>query len=319
MSLALQQIIIYPIKSLGGVSVPDTVVEASGLRYDRRYMLVSPSPDGQPGESTAPADRRGTSMRGESTRGTFMTQRTVQSMALIEVSINVPENELTVWHRHDPADVLSLPLVPPPSQDAPMVVTIWDSEDVPAQLVSPTADAWFSRVIGKPCRLVYMPDTTRRTITSTHRRRDDVADPVVSFADGFPALVITQSSLDELNRRLAELIDEPLPMARFRPNLIVEGLCWPHDEDTWAKVGVGEVTFYGVKPCPRCIMTTIDPATGERGKEPLRTLATYRSHDNKILFGENLMPDFSSAGQLVRVGDTIRVLERQEPSLPVGV
>jgi uncharacterized protein YcbX len=108
-------------------------------------------------------------------------------------------------------------------------------------------------------------------------------------------------------------------MARFRPNLIVEGLCWPHDEDTWAKVDFGGVTFYGVKPCARCVMTTIDPATGKSGKEPLRTLATYRSYINKILFGENLMPDFGSAGQIMRVGDTVRVLERQEPWLPVGV
>ena len=318
--LSLQQIIIYPIKSLGGVSVSEAVVEAGGLRYDRRYLLVTPSFDDQSGVST----------RGASTdsarQGLFMTQRTVHPMALIDTAMNVPANELTVWHRHTPADVLTLPLVPPVQEES-MLVTIWDSEDVPAQRVSPDADAWFSRVMGKPCHLVYMRDTTRRTITSSHIRRDGVADPIVSFADGFPVLIITQSSLNELNRRLGEPLakstgesgGEPVSMARFRTNLVVDGLCWPHDEDTWATVRVGDVTFYGVKPCARCVLTTIDPETGNRGKEPLRTLATYRSRDNKILFGENFIPDLTSAGHTLRVGELIKVLERKEPWLPVGV
>ena len=299
MALTINQLIIYPIKSLGGVSVSEAVVEAGGLRHDRRYMLVEPSADGQ--------------------SDTFITQRTVHRMALIEVSINVPDNELRVWHRHSPADVLTLPLVPPPTPEAPVSVTIWDSEDVPAQGVDPAADAWFSRVFEKPCRLVYMPDTTRRAITSRHTRPNDVADPIVSFADGFPLLLITQSSLDELNRRLADSVDEPLTMARFRPNMIVEGLCWPHDEDTWAAADLGGAMFYGVKPCVRCVLTTLDPATGERGKEPLRTLATYRRTEAKILFGENFMPDLDSVGQTIRVGESVRVLERKEPWLPIGV
>lgn len=298
MSLSLEQIIIYPIKSLGGVAVNEAFIEPGGLRYDRRYMLVEPSADGQSGR--------------------FITQRTVHPMALIDTAINVPDNELTVWHRQTPIDVLTVPLLPTPTDEF-LSVSIWDSEDVPAQLVSEEADAWFSRMLGKPCRLVYMPDTTRRTITSSHIRRDEVADPVVSFADGFPVLLITQSSLDELNRRLADSIDAPLTMARFRPNLIVEGLCWPHDEDTWATVALGEVTLYGVKPCVRCVLTTIDPATGDRGKEPLRTLATYRSRDNKILFGENFMPDKGSNGHTLRAGAAVRILERKEPWLPVGV
>ncbi|MEZ0486930.1 MOSC domain-containing protein [Fibrella aquatica] len=298
MSLSIDQIIIYPIKSLGGVSVYEAIVEVGGLQHDRRYMLVEPSFDGR--------------------SGTFITQRTVHAMALIEVAVNVPANELTVWHRHNTADVLRLPLVPPPSAEEPLLVTIWDSEDVPAHVVSAEADDWFSRVIGKPCRLVYMPDTTRRSITSSHTRRDEVADPVVSFADGFPVLLITQSSLDELNRRAVESVNEPLTMARFRPNLIIEGLCWPHDEDTWGTVQLGEAVFYGVKPCVRCVLTTIDPETGEQGKEPLRTLATYRSHENKILFGENFMPDRTSAGTTINVGEIVRVIDRKEPRLPVG-
>ncbi|MBO0952789.1 MOSC domain-containing protein [Fibrella forsythiae] len=308
MSLTLEQIIIYPIKSLGGVSVSEATIEASGLKYDRRYMLVEPSTDNQADEATEPATRQ----------GRFITQRTVHSMALIDTAINVPENELRVWHRHAPADVLTVPLVPHVLNE-PISVSIWDSEDVPAQLVSAEADDWFSRVIGKPCRLVYMPDTTRRSITSRHTRHDELADPIVSFADGFPMLLVTQSSLDELNRRLAESVDAPLTMARFRPNFIVEGLCWPHDEDTWAAIDLDGATFYGVKPCVRCVLTTIDPETGDRGKEPLRTLATYRSYENKILFGENFMPATSCAGHTIHEGASIRVLERKEPWLPVSL
>lgn len=299
MALSLEQIILYPIKSLGGVSVRSALIESGGLQYDRRYMLVTPAADGQ--------------------SGVFITQRTVHPMALIDVAINVPANELTVWHRHAPTDVLTLPLVPTPVPDNLLAVTVWDSEDVPAQLISAEADAWFTRVLGKPCRLVYMPATTRRTITSRHMRRDAVADPVVSFADGFPMLTITQSSLAELNRRLADSGAEPMAMTRFRPNLIVEGLCWPHEEDTWAAVAVGEALFYGVKPCARCVLTTIDPATGNRGKEPIRTLSTYRSYEHKILFGENLMPALASVGQTVQVGAALRVIERKEPWLPVGI
>lgn len=299
MPLSLKEIILYPIKSLGGVSVSEAVVEPRGLQHDRRYMLVTPD------------------------SGTFITQRTNHHMALIEVAMNVPANELRVWHRHVPDDVLILSLIPQLAGKELVSVSIWDSDDVPAQPVSAEADAWFSRVLGKPCRLVYMPDDTRRTITSRHTKPAGMADPVVSFADGFPMLLATQASLDELNRRVGKAnqkqTDEPMVMARFRPNLIVEGLCWPHDEDTWGTFSLGDTVFFGVKPCVRCVLTTLDPATGERGKEPLQTLATYRRHDSKILFGENVMPDQRGVGQVLRVGDVVQIIERKEPWLPVGV
>jgi uncharacterized protein len=295
--MQLQSISLYPIKSLGGVSVAEATIDVKGLRYDRRYMLVSPS-------------------------GTFITQRTQHQMALISVAIDVPGNELRVWHRSVPTDVLTLPLEPTQFAGT-LPVTIWASEDVPAQLVSAEADAWFSRAVGTPCRLVYMPDDTQRAVTSSRVRTDGDVERVVSFADGLPILLATQASLDELNRRLAQWADptgeSPLVMARFRPNLIAEGLCWPHDEDTWGTFQIGTATLHGVKPCIRCVLTTIDPATGERGKEPLRTLATYRRHDNDILFGENVMPARASLGQTIRVGDAITVLARKEPWLPVGV
>ena len=295
MSLSLAQLVIYPVKSLGAVSVPEAVLEAGGLRHDRRFMLVTPSADGQTGE--------------------FITQRTTPQMALIGVDFDPQTNTLHVWHRHHPDQVLTLPLTPNPSPET-LAVSIWDSHEVPAQAGFPEADAWFSRVLGRACRLVYMPPATRRAITSGHTLEQDLANRVVSFADGFPVLAATQASLDELNRRVT---GKPLLMARFRPNLVVGGLCWPHDEDTWGQVQVGNAVFYGVKPCVRCVLTTLDPLTGERGPEPLKTLATYRQHDHKILFGENMLPARHSLGQTIRVGDEVVVLARKEPRLPVGV
>jgi uncharacterized protein len=299
--MQLRSIILYPIKSLGGVSVAEATIDEKGLRYDRRHMLVS-------------TDAAGRS-------GTFITQRTQHQMALICVAIDVPTNTLRVWHRDRPDDVLTLPLVPDVREADELPVTIWASEDVPARLVSHEADAWFSRTLGTPCRLVYMPDETQRAVTSTRVRTEADVARVVSFADGLPILLATQASLDELNRRISlqtapsDLV--PLTMARFRPNLIADGLCWPHDEDTWGTFQLGEAMLHGVKPCIRCVLTTIDPETGERGKEPLRTLATYRRHENDILFGENVIPARASLGQTIRVGDAINVLDRKTPWLPV--
>ena len=124
----------------------------------------------------------------------------------------------------------------------------------------------------------------------------------MGFADGFPFLLISQASLDELNRRL----ETPLPMDRFRPNIVVEG-CEPHDEDGWNRMTAGEMSFRVVKPCARCVITTTDQATGERGREPLRTLATYRRFGSEVLFGQNLIHD--GPGTL-RVGDSCEITTR---------
>ncbi|WP_080238822.1 MOSC domain-containing protein [Spirosoma rigui] len=287
--MTLSDLRLYPIKSLGGISVTEAVVDEKGFRYDRRFMLVTPS-------------------------GTFITQRTNHHMALIDVAIDrpgEPEAGLRVWHRHRPDDVLSLPLtVAPEAYGETMSVTIWDSEDVPATLVSPDADAWFSRALDKPCRLVFMPDTTRRTVDPDYARHDDQGRPsVVSFADGYPYLLIGQSSLDDLNQRLAA----PIEMLRFRPNIIVSGST-PYDEDAWQTFTIGAMSFYGVKPCARCVLTTIDPATGQQGREPLHTLATYRRWKHKILFGQNVLPG-SAAGGILRVGDPVTVISRVTPWL----
>lgn len=280
--ITISELHIYPIKSLGGISVDEVVVEEKGFQNDRRYMLVSPE-------------------------GEFITQRTSHQMALLDVAIE--GNELWVWHRANPDDKLILPLNVSYS-DETMLVTIWDSKDVPASLVSAEADAWFSRVLAIRCRLVYMPESTHRAVDDKYARNNDA----VSFADGYPYLLIGQASLDYLNHR----IGTPMHMRRFRPNIVVTG-SQPNEEDTWHTFRMGELTFYGVKPCARCVLTTVDPETAKLGKEPLRTLATYRQWKHKLLFGQNVLAQ--PTGQLVlgtlRVGQSLDVLEACEPWLPL--
>ncbi|MBD2752653.1 MOSC domain-containing protein [Spirosoma validum] len=285
--MTISELHIYPIKSLGGISVPEVIVEPKGFRYDRRFMLVSPA-------------------------GEFMTQRTNHQMALIDVAID--GETLRVWHRSRPDDILELPLLPTHTEESSigetMLVTIWDSKDVPAVTVSGEADQWFTNVLEKPCRLVFMPETTHRAADPDYTH--DPENDAVSFADGYPYLLIGQASLDYLNQRATE----PLSMLRFRPNIVVTG-SEPYDEDAWAHFRIGEVDFYGVKPCARCVLTTIDPETARLGKEPLKTLATYRQWKHKILFGQNVVAEAS--GQLplgrLRVGQSIDVVSRQEPWL----
>lgn len=276
--MTISALYLYPIKSLAGIAVSEAAVQAKGFQHDRRFMLVEPS-------------------------GVFITQRSNPHMALIDVALE--GDRLHVWHRQRPDDVLDLPLEPVPDTLMPLPVSIWDDENVAAVAVSDEADRWFSAALDKPCRLVYMPDRTRRPVDPAYARPGDT----VSFADGYPYLLIGQASLDDLNQRLAS----PITMQRFRPNLVVSGST-PYDEDSWRHFRIGELDFYGVKPCARCVLTTIDPVTGERGKEPLRTLTTYRQWKQKILFGQNVLPAEHASGQL-RVGQSVAVVSRNEPWL----
>ncbi|MBC7919885.1 MAG: MOSC domain-containing protein [Ferruginibacter sp.] len=264
----LSNIYLYPIKSLGGISLTSADVEERGLQHDRRWMLTDPS-------------------------GRFLTQRNFPEMALLDVEMTA--TGLGVRHRKQPLPLLTIPFAP--SGAAPVRVVVWD--DVCQALpVSREADEWFSTALGKPCRLVRMPDDSVRRVDA-----DYVAEPFnTSFSDGYPLLIIGQASLDHLNARLPAA----LPMNRFRPNLVFTG-GEPHEEDTWRHFRVGEAEFRGVKPCGRCVVTTIDQQTAEQGLEPLRTLATYRKQGRKILFGQNLV---ALSGGTVRVGDTVEVREK---------
>ncbi len=255
----------FPVKSLAGHALARADVDGFGLQGDRRWMLV---------------DRE----------GRFLTQRELPRMALI---VPRPEPGGLVLQAPELPD---LALRQPPREAERIRVKVW-SDVCEAQLSEPSAQAWLSDFLGLPCRLVYMPDEVVRGVDPRYAQSQDRA----AFSDGFPLLLISQASLDDLNGRL----DEPLPMLRFRPNLVVEG-CGPYAEDGWRRIRIGDLTLRVVKPCSRCKITTVDPYTAETGSEPLKTLAGYRREGNQVFFGQNLLHD--GPGELA-LGMPVEVLE----------
>ncbi|GAA4433881.1 MOSC domain-containing protein [Pontibacter saemangeumensis] len=270
--LYLSDIYIYPIKSLGGIRVQTAEVEARGLRYDRRWMLV----DG---------------------KGLFLTQRQHAQMALLQVSLQ-PEG-LEVHHKQGKLKPLYIPFAESEGSGHELQVTVWD-DTVPALEASPGISAWFTDALGMPARLVHMPPQTRRLVDTAYAANGEV----VSFADGYPFLLIGQAALDDLNSRLAQ----PVLMNQFRPSLVFRGGA-PFAEDGWGEFTIGNQSFRAVKPCARCVVTTINQATAEKSPEPLRTLAAYRQQRNKIMFGQNLLPN-GTTGTL-QVGDKLIVLSQK--------
>ncbi|GAO44819.1 MOSC domain-containing protein [Flavihumibacter petaseus] len=261
--LQITELHIYPIKSLGGIAVAEAKVETRGLQYDRRWMLVD-----------------------ENNR--FLTQREHPRMALLQTAI--VENGILVFLKTDPADGIEIPFDAPGGD--PIKVTIWD--DVCSALyVSSEADQWFTRQIGFSCRLVYMPEDSIRKVDLDYAANEEIT----GFSDAYPVLVIGQASLDDLNSRL----EMPVSMDRFRPNIVFGG-GYAFEEDEDFTFHIGDIHFRGVKPCARCVMTTVNQQTGEKGKEPLKTLAAYRTVGKKVLFGQNLLHEGSGT---IRVGDEL--------------
>jgi len=263
--IKLQDIFIYPIKSLGGIRLDSWVVEEKGFKYDRRWMLIDEN-------------------------GQFLSQRKYPCLAFLKVELR--EGSILVFDSKQLRNQLEIPFGTEGSDE--LVVTVWDDE-MTARSVSKEADKWFSDFLGFSVRLVKMPEYTKRKVDPRYA----VNSESVSFADGMPYLLISQASLDDLNSRL----DEPISMNRFRPNLVFSGMK-PYQEDQFVKMKVGEVNFQGIKLCARCVMTTIDQESGEKGKEPLKTLATYRQQGHKILFGQNVVA--LNLGE-VKVGDKVTI------------
>lgn len=249
-SLIIQDLFIYPIKSLGGIRISESKVEERGFELDRRWMLIDES-------------------------GKFMSQRTFPKMAMLRVEI--AEDSLLVHHTARPDEVIQIPFAAEGAEVSS--VTVWDDE-MPARLVNLDIDEWFSQALGMKVRLVKMPLSTERKVDPRYA----INDESVSFADGMPYLLIGQNSLEDLNSRL----DEEVPINRFRPNIVFSG-GEAFAEDSWKKIQIGEVYFQVVKPCARCVMITVEQDTAEKGVEPLKTLATYRKQGNKILFGQNMV------------------------------
>lgn len=215
----------------------------------------------------------------------FLTQRVHPEMALFKTEMH----DEGFMVRHQNGEEILIPLH---SSGDLMNATIWNDE-VLVQEVSLLHSEWFSQRFGRHCKLVQFPDSHVRKVDPEYAMADDET----SLSDAYPVLVISQASLDDLNNRL----QEPVPMNRFRPNIVVEG-AEPFDEDAWKIFNIGDARFAGVKPCARCVMTTVDQATGSKGEEPLRTLSTYRKMGNKVLFGQNLL--VMKPGQIA-VGDAI--------------
>ena len=267
--LTLTALTLYPLKSCAGLSVPHAALEPLGLEHDRRWMAVGPD-------------------------GRFMTGRELPALLLIQA------------RPHAGGLVLEAPGMPrlevaaPPADASRLDVTVWDSA-CSAALVGPQADAWLTRYLGQPARLVHVDARMDRPVDPEYAAPEDR----VGFADGFAVLLVSQGSLDELNQRL----DTPVPMARFRPNLVVDG-CPPFAEDGWRRVRVGEVELEIVKPCSRCALINVEPdsARVDPRQEPLRTLARYRREGAKgqVFFGQNVVVRRPG---VLRVGDALTVLE----------
>jgi len=263
--LSLSGLFFYPVKSVAGISLNRAPVDSRGVCYDRHWMVVD-------------AD------------GEFITQRKFPQMACITVGM-IPGG---LRFKAPGVSDLDIPLV---SEAAPeLQVRVWGDQVLAHSTGTTTAD-WFSHFLETDCRLVYLADNAHRTVDPKYAQASDQ----VGFADGFPFLLISKGSLDDLNSRL----DTPVTMNRFRPNLVVKG-CEPYAEDNWKKIRIGEIVFRVSKPCSRCVIPTIVPETGKKGVEPMRTLNGYRRRDGEIYFGQNLLHD--GAGVL-EVGCEVEVLE----------
>jgi uncharacterized protein YcbX len=240
---------IYPVKSLGGIQLPSAKVLPKGLEHDRRWMLID-------------------------AENLCMTQRVYPQMAIFKLSRDPVS--FSIRYQNESMD---LPFEPAGESITAM---IWN-DTVEVNEVSRHHSEWFSSILGMKCRLVSFPENNPRPVEPHFAK---TVNDQVGLADAYPLLIIGQSSLDDLNQRMAET----LPMNRFRPNIVFSG-GEPNEEDEWRNFQIGNNRFAAVKPCSRCVLTTVDQDTGlKMGTEPLATLATYRRRDNKVYFGQNLIP-----------------------------
>ena len=244
--LQLEEIWIYPVKSMGGIRVPSAKVLGKGLQYDRRWMLIDDD-------------------------GIFLTQRTHPMLCRFKLKLTA--GGIDICHEND---AITLPAVTHVSP-SPIRTRVFDDPVLVNEVTGPYSE-WISTKLKTPCRLVLFPEEHERPVNLKYQ----VNNEQVSLADGFPFLVIGMESLNDLNRRL----NRPLPMNRFRPNLVFSG-GMPFEEDTWGNFLVGDNRFVGVKPCGRCAVTTVNQDTGEKGIEPLATLATFRKQGGNVYFGQN--------------------------------
>ncbi|CAM3816200.1 MOSC domain-containing protein [Mucilaginibacter galii] len=260
----ISQLYIYPVKSLGGIALQQAQVTSRGLQHDRRWMLID-------------------------NNNRFLSQRSHAQLALFALAVTSVGIVVTYKPTHA---TITIPYQPQTNEK--ITVSIWD-DSCSATVVSEEVNQWFSHILQINCRLVYMDDDDLRPVDPKY------AAPglITSFSDAYPMLLIGQSSLDDLNGRLSQAVS----MDRFRPNMVIKGTA-PYEEDRITHFTAGHINFYGVKPCARCVMTTIDQGTAIGGAEPLKTLSGYRKANKKIYFGQNLIHDGDG---IIKIGDIIEV------------
>lgn len=274
MTLTVQDLRIYPVKALRGDQRDAVSVALWGIEEDRRWMVVRPD-------------------------GRFLTQRDLPSMACIAAAATATGLTLSAEGHGD----CPIPF-PDAGTSATREVEVW-RDRVPALDAGAQAAAWLSAALGERCGLVYLADTQARPVDPNFSRPGDHA----AFSDGFPVLLTTTASLAALNA----VLPAPIPMNRFRPNIVVAG-AEPWAEDGWHRIRIGAVIFRVAKPCARCIVTTIDQQSGARPdkSEPLKTLSRIRRTAEGVIFGQNLIPE--NQGRIA-VGDRVEILEAGESNV----
>jgi len=261
----------YPVKGLHRIDHDTARVEPWGLAGDRRFMIINEN-------------------------GRMLTQR--EEPKLTQLQPSYVDGNLVVSAAGRP----ELCVTPAPGEL--VEAKVW-STPVLSSLVGATADSWLSEALDRKVRLVFLDEPTRRAVDPDHGQPTDR----VSFADGYPLLLTNSASLNVLNDWILEggSGEGPLPMSRFRPNVVIEGApAWAEDDWVGRRIRIGEVVFRMPKPCSRCVVPTTDQETGVRGREPSRTLARYRLVDQEMRFGMNLIPD--GVGEL-RVGDAVTLVD----------
>jgi uncharacterized protein YcbX/ferredoxin len=260
----LTEIYVYPIKSVKAINLPASFVEEKGLAFDRRYMLIDE-------------------------QGQFITGRSYPQ--LTQINVQFSQNKLLVNAPNMP----TLTIDPAKFSQQIKPATVW-SDQVNTQYCNSKYDQWFSDFLNVSCQLVFFAEQTQRLVKNKKTQ--------VSFADGYPLLLVNQASVDQLNTRL----ESPVSALHFRPNIVIKGDC-PFVEDSWSRIKIGEVEFEVSKPCSRCLFTNVDPQTGiVSSNEPLNTLKTFRYYQGNIDFGQNLIPLNSG---IIREGDEVQVLSTQ--------
>ncbi len=269
MSAYISQLAIYPLKSAAAIALSQSVLSSFGLQHDRRWLLVDDE-------------------------GKFITQRQYAQMALIHVQ--VIEGVL-----HLAAPNMS-PLIATPHHPQQITVTVWQ-DTVMALTISEEADTWLSQFLGFSVRLVFFPEYSQRVVDTAWAG----VGHQTAFSDGFPLLVISQASFDDLSQRWGQAID----WRRFRPNIVIAGDFAPYSEDTWTALKIGDVELALVKPCSRCVIPSINPQTGAKDSSLNRVLAQHRrANDGKIYLGQNAIIQKASLQSVLHIGDKVQIISK---------